>query len=73
MGMNIAIKNFQILENAYGILGIEFMAAAQAVNFRKSECRFGNGVNQAHEVIRNHVDFLEIDSPLYSDHTAMQN
>ncbi|MCK5024024.1 MAG: aromatic amino acid lyase, partial [Thermoplasmata archaeon] len=28
MGMNTAIKNFQILDNAYGILGIEFMAAA---------------------------------------------
>ncbi|MCK5879575.1 MAG: aromatic amino acid lyase, partial [Holophagae bacterium] len=32
MGMNTAIKNFQILENAYGILGIEFMAAAQALD-----------------------------------------
>jgi len=30
MGMNTAIKNDQILDNAYGILGIEFMAAAQA-------------------------------------------
>ena len=30
MGMNTAIKNFQILDNAYGILGIELMAAAQA-------------------------------------------
>jgi len=28
MGMNTAIKNMQILENAYGILGIEMMARA---------------------------------------------
>ncbi|MFQ6611203.1 MAG: histidine ammonia-lyase, partial [Fidelibacterota bacterium] len=29
MGMNTAIKSFQILHNANGVLGIEFMAAAQ--------------------------------------------
>ena len=72
MGMNTAIKNFQILENAYGILGIEFMAAAQALDFRRSEYSFGKGVNKAHEVIRKYVDFLDIDRPLYADHTAMQ-
>ena len=33
MGMNTAIKNSQILENAYGVLGIEFMAAAQGLRF----------------------------------------
>ena len=31
MGMNTAIKNGQILDNAYGVLGIEMMAAAQAL------------------------------------------
>jgi len=34
MGMNTALKNTQIIDNAYGILGIEFMAAAQALDFR---------------------------------------
>ncbi len=72
MGMNTAIKNFQILDNAYGILGIEFMAAAQALDFRKEEYSFGKGVQKAKDVIRKYVDFLEIDRPLYSDHTAMQ-
>ena len=33
MGMNTAIKNGQILDNANGVLGIEFMAAAQALDF----------------------------------------
>ena len=70
MGMNTAIKNFQILDNAYGILGIEMMAAAQALDFR--EFQFGKGVQKAKEVVRRHVDFLEIDRPLYTDHTAMQ-
>jgi histidine ammonia-lyase len=71
MGMNTAIKNFQILDNAYGILGIELMAAAQALNFR--DYKFGTGVAAAKEVIRRHVAFLEIDRPLYNDHTTMKN
>ena len=70
MGMNTAIKNFQILDNAYGILGIEFMAAAQALDFR--EYKFGKGVNKAKEVVRRYVDFLDIDRPLYKDHTTMK-
>ncbi|MCF8366635.1 MAG: aromatic amino acid ammonia-lyase [Bacteroidales bacterium] len=70
MGMNTAIKNFQILDNAYGILGIEFMAAAQALDFR--EYQFGKGTAKAKEVIRRHVEFLEIDRPLYDDHNKMK-
>jgi histidine ammonia-lyase len=70
MGMNTAIKNFQIMDNAYGILGIEFMAAAQALDFR--EFTFGKGVTKAKEVVRKYVDFLEIDRPLYPDHTRMK-
>ena len=70
MGMNTAIKNFQILDNAYGILGIELMAAAQALDFR--EYSFGNGVEKAKEIIRKYVDFLNIDRPLYPDHTNMK-
>jgi histidine ammonia-lyase len=70
MGMNTAIKNFQILENAYGILGIEFMAAAQALDFR--DYNFGKGVTIAKEVIRKYVEFLDVDRPLYPDHTRMK-
>jgi histidine ammonia-lyase len=53
MGMNTALKNRQILENAYGVLGIEFMAAAQALDFR--EFNPGRGTQKAHEVIRRYV------------------
>jgi histidine ammonia-lyase len=70
MGMNTAIKNSQILDNAYGILGIEFMAAAQGLDFR--DFKKGKGVQAAHDVIRKHVDFLDIDRPLYPDHNAMK-
>ena len=70
MGMNTAIKNFQILDNAYGILGIEIMAAAQALDFR--EYNFGAGTAKAKEVVRKHVEFLDVDRPLYDDHNAMK-
>ncbi len=70
MGMNTALKNEQILDNAYGVLGIEFMAAAQALDFR--EFSHGKGVAKAKEIIRKYVDFLEEDRPLYPDHNKMK-
>jgi histidine ammonia-lyase len=70
MGMNTAIKNAQILDNAYGVLGIEFMAAAQALDFRKFTP--GQGTQKALEVIRRHVKHLGVDRPLYPDHNAMK-
>jgi len=65
------LKNAQILDNAYGILGIEFMAAAQALDFR--EFTPGRGTQKAREVIRRHVKHLDVDRPLYPDHNAMRN
>ncbi|MCK5125424.1 MAG: aromatic amino acid lyase [candidate division Zixibacteria bacterium] len=70
MGMNTAIKNFQILDNAYGILGIEIMAAAQALDLR--DYNFGKGTTKAKEIVRKYVDYLDIDRPLYPDHTRMK-
>jgi len=70
MGMNTALKNGQILDNAYGVLGIEFMAAAQALDFR--EFKPGRGVAAAKAVIRKHVEHLDVDRPLYPDHNTMK-
>ena len=71
MGMNTAIKNAQILDNAYGVLAIECMAAAQALDFRTFS--HGRGVKAAHGVVRKHVTHLEEDRPLYRDHDTMKN
>lgn len=70
MGMNTAIKNAQILDNAYGILGIECIAAAQALDFR--DFSPGIGVQKAKAVVRKHVAHLDVDRPLYPDHTKMK-
>jgi histidine ammonia-lyase len=69
MGMNTSIKNAQILKNAHGVLGIELMAAAQALDIRGHKT--GDGVSAAREVIRKSVDYLGEDRPLFPDHTAM--
>ena len=69
MGMNTAIKNMQIRENAWGVLGIEFFAAAQALDFR--DFSFGKGTAAAKARIRETVEFLDIDRPLHQDHTNM--
>ncbi len=75
MGMNTAIKNNQIMDNAYGILGIEFMAAAQALDLREkleTPYTYGKGTQKAKEIIRKYVEYLDIDRPLYPDHNAMK-
>jgi histidine ammonia-lyase len=46
------------------------MAAAQALDFR--EHKTGKGVAKAKEVIRKHVEFLDVDRPLYDDHNKMK-
>jgi len=70
MGMNTALKNDQILDNAYGVLGIEFMAAAQALDFR--DFTPGKGVQAARQAIRKYVEHLDVDRPLYPDHNKMK-
>jgi histidine ammonia-lyase len=51
-------------------LGIEFMAAAQALDFRQFTP--GRGVQAAREVIRKHIAHLDEDRPLHSDHNKMK-
>ncbi|MDQ7006342.1 MAG: aromatic amino acid ammonia-lyase [Acidobacteriota bacterium] len=69
MGMNGALKTRQILHNAQGVLGIELMAAAQALDLR--DFNPGRGTQAARQAVRRAVDFLDVDRPLYKDHNAM--
>ncbi len=70
MGMNSALKTRQILNLGNGVLGIEMMAAAQALDLRDYEP--GKGTKAAHTEVRRHVEYLEVDRPLYPDHNAMK-
>jgi histidine ammonia-lyase len=69
MGMNGALKTRQIVENAHGVLGIELIAAAQALDFR--EFSFGAGTRAAQAAVRQVVAHLGEDRPLFTDHNNM--
>ena len=69
MGMTTTQKVSKILENCYGVLGIEMMAAAQALDLR--EGNMAKGTKAAHEVIRKYIPKLEEDRPLYRDNIKM--
>jgi histidine ammonia-lyase len=69
MGMNAALKTKQILKNAHGVLAIELIAAAQALDFR--EFTSGVGTRAAKAAVRRVVEHLEEDRPLFPDHNAM--
>ena len=66
MGMTTAIKTRQIIENAWSILAIELMAAAQAFDFR-APVKPSPAAQAAYEVVRQHVATLEEDRPLHDD------
>lgn len=71
MGWNSALKTKRILENSFGILGIEFIAAAQALDFRDFSA--GKGTQAAHKAVRRVVQHLDVDRPLFADHNAMRD
>ena len=66
MGLNGALKARQILDNAHGILGIESIAAAQALDFR--DYTPGAGTSAARAAVRSVVEHLDEDRPLFVDH-----
>jgi len=70
MGWNTALKTRQILDNAHGVLGIEFIAAAQALDFRDFDP--GKGSQAGRDSVRRFVDFLDVDRPLFKDHNKMK-
>ncbi len=66
MGWTTALKTQQIIDNAQAVLAIEFMAGAQAVDFRQP-IKPSKGIQAAYDVIRKYVEHLEEDRPLYDD------
>ena len=66
MGMTTAIKTRQIIENAWYVVAIELMAAAQAFEFRVP-VKPSAASQAAYEVVRQHVKKLEEDRALHDD------
>lgn len=69
MGMTTTQKTRQIIENCYGVLAIEMIAAAQALDIRGGKP--GAGVHAAHQVIRKYIRHLDDDRPLFPDNDRM--
>ncbi len=69
MGMTTTQKTRQIIENCYGVLAIEMIAAAQALDIRGGKS--GKGVSAAHEIIRKHITHLDEDRALFPDNDTM--
>ena len=68
MGVTAALKARSINKNVERILGIELMAAAQGIDFRRmvsSATTLGQGTQAIYELIRQHVPFIEKDTILY--------
>ena len=66
MGTIGARKAAEILKNVQAVLGIEWLAAAQAVDLRGKK-QLGVGTTEAYELIRRHVQYLEEDRIFYKD------
>ncbi len=69
MGMTTTQKTRQIVENCYGVLAIEMIAAAQALDIREGSP--GAGVNAAHQIIRKYISHLDEDRALFPDNDTM--
>lgn len=69
MGCTAALQTRQVNQNVELILAIELMAAAQGIDFRKSDlgqtAKLGQGTQPAYDLIRKHVPFLENDAIMY--------
>ena len=66
MGPGAAFTARDILENLRGVIAIQLMCAAQAMEFRKPQ-EPGKGSKAAYEAIRKEVKRLEDDRVLYPD------
>lgn len=68
MGWTTTLKTRQIMNLLPGVLGIELIAACQARDFRGVD--FAPATGKVYELIREHVDHLEADRPLFDDNNA---
>ena len=66
MGMTAAAKLRTVLENAEYVLAIEFLAAAEGLEYR-APLKPGRGVERAYEVVRRHAPRLVRDRSLSED------
>ncbi len=72
MGMTSANKLRQIVRLAEDLLAIEFLCAAEGIEFRRP-LRSSESIENAHQVVRSYVARLDEDRPLSSDIEAISD
>ena len=72
MGLTAARKARRVADCFEYVLAIELMAAAEAVEYHRP-LKAGDGVEEAHSLIREHVDRLDGDRSLSGDFTAVRD
>ena len=72
--IQIAYYDFEKQQgNIFRTKGTAFQLSKNAFREKyETPYKFGDGTRKAKEVIRKHVDYLEIDRPLYVDHNKMK-
>jgi len=70
MGMTTTQKTKKILDNCFGVLAIEMIAAAQALDIRGIEP--SPVISAVKDCIRESVPYLDDDRPLFTDNDAMK-
>jgi histidine ammonia-lyase len=70
MGMTAALKFRSIVTNLENVIAVELLCAAQGIEFRRP-LRSGDGVEQAHAIVRELVPKLEDDRVLAGDIDAV--
>lgn len=66
MGTIAARKSRDILKNVQRVVGTEIMAACQAIDFREG-FKLGKGTNEAYNIVRKNVEFIEEDKIMYTE------
>ena len=66
MGSISALKLLNVLRNVEWVLAVEFLTAAQALDFR-SPLKPGRGVLKAHELLRGRIDHAHRDYEVRND------
>ncbi len=73
MGTIAARQASDILKNAYNVLSIELLCAAQAIDLSNGSKDLGLGTNCIYNKIRENVKFLDKDRVLYEDFEKIYN
>ncbi|MFA7534390.1 MAG: aromatic amino acid lyase, partial [Tissierellaceae bacterium] len=72
MGTIAARKSRDIMENARKVLSMELLAACQGVDLRGNK-GLGKGTKIAYNIIRNNINYLKEDRPMYFDINKCEN